>query len=151
MQNRPIHCRRLRRTDADAVLALLAGALGTAPRGDRATLHRFRRLVADLGTDCYVAVADEALVGLVHVTYARHLLDRQRATVELLLLAPDPLGGDAAVALARLVGERVRQRGCRVVDWREPAHDDATRTFATHLGARPAAERLRVEIPAPAE
>jgi hypothetical protein len=30
---------------------------------DRAGLHRFRRLVADLGADCYVAVVDETVVG----------------------------------------------------------------------------------------
>ena len=150
MLKRSVRCRRVRRTDADAVFALLEAAGDTIPSPDRARLHRFRQLVADLGSDCYVAVADEQVVGMVHVTYARHLLGRQLATVEL-LLAADPRGGDAATALADLVGARARQRGCRFIDWREPARNEAMRAFAAHLGARPVAERLRVEIPEPAE
>src|SRR5512143_3371571 len=94
MDGRPIRCRRARRTDAEAVFALLDhGAAPARPR-DRAGRHRFRQLVADLGADCYVALIDETVVGLVHVTYARHLLDGQRATVELLLGPPTDRGGE---------------------------------------------------------
>lgn len=150
MLSRPIRCRRLRRSDADAVFALLEGAGQSASIPDRARQHRFRQLVADLGGDCYVALSDETVVGLVHVTYARHLLDRQRATVEL-LLAADPHRGDAAAALADLVGTRARQRGCRVIDWRDPARDEAMRAFASHLGAQVVGQRPRVEMPGPDE
>jgi len=151
MEGRPILCRRARRTDVDAVFSLFDGDGGMDRQLDRAGLHRFRRLVADLGADCYVAVVDETVVGLVHVTYARHLLDRQRATVELLRVTADARLGDVGAALARLVAERARRRGCRFIDWREPARDAATQAFATHLGARPVGEHLQVEIPGPGE
>ncbi len=151
MESRPIRCRRARRPDADAVFALLAGNGGPGSERDRAGRHRFRQLVADLGADCYVAVADDMIVGLVHVTYARHLLDGQRATVELLLVAPDQRAGDAGAALAGLVVERARRRGCRFIDWREPAHDLSAQAFAARLGARAVGDHLRVEIPGPAE
>lgn len=144
---RPIRCRRARRTDAAAVLALLDAGSGTAWQLDRAGRHRFRQLVADLGADCYVALIDEAVVGLVHVTYARHLLDGQRATVELLLAAPAERGREVGRALARLVDERARRRHCRTIDWREPVGDEAGRAFAEHLGARAVGDHWRVEIP----
>ena len=150
MLNRPIRCRRVRRTDADAVFALLAASGGPIPPRDRSSRHRFRLLVADLGGDCYVAVADETVVGLVHVTYARHLIDRQRATIEVLLAAA-PRREDTAAALAALVRERAGRRGCRVIDWREPVRDDAMQAFTALLGARPADPRPRVEMPDPAE
>jgi hypothetical protein len=149
MEPRPIRCRRARRTDAEAVLALLDGGAGPGWELNRAGRHRFRQLVADLGADCYVAVRDETVVGLVHVTYARHLLDGQRATVELLLAAP----GEGAVpeALAHLLGERARRRRCRAIDWRGPADDATARAVAERLGARAVGEHLRVEIPAAAD
>ena len=46
-----VHIRRGRRTDFTAVMALLAASGGTVPVPDRATLRRFRQLVADLGGD----------------------------------------------------------------------------------------------------
>lgn len=144
---RPIRCRRARRTDAAAVLALLGAGAGTAWQLDRAGRHRFRQLVGDLGADCYVALIDETVVGLVHVTYARHLLDGQRATVELLLAAPAGHGREVGLALARLVDERARRRHCRTVDWREPVRDEAGRAFAEGLGARAVGDHWRVEIP----
>ena len=150
MEGRPIRCRRARRTDAEVVLALLDGR-SPAWQLDRAGRHRFRQLVADLGADCYVALIDEIVVGLVHVTYARHLLHGQRATLELLLVAPGGPADEIARALARLVAERVRRRNCRFIDWREPAADAAAQAFADQLGARSAADHLRVEIPGPAE
>lgn len=146
MPSRPIRCRRLRRTDAAAVLALLAAAGEPTPDDHRRRRHRLRRLVADLGGDCYVALIDETVVGVVHVTYARHLLDRPRATVEM-LLADATHGGEAAAALAELVRARAARRGCRIIDWREPTRGDAMQAFAARLGARPLDPRLRVEIP----
>jgi hypothetical protein len=145
MEPRPIRCRRARRTDADAIFALLAPAASADP--DRRTRHRFRKLVADLGADCYVALRDQAVVGVVHVTYARHLLDGQRATVELLRAAGDQQD-DVVRALAGLVGERARRRHCQQIDWRDAPAGTAAQAFAQALGARPAGERLRVEIPA---
>ena len=150
MDGRPIRCRRARRTDAEAAFALIdQGA--AAPPLDRAGRHRFRQLVADLGADCYVALIDETVVGLVHVTYARHLLDRQRATVELALVAPNVRDGEVAGALARLVVERARRRNCRFIDCRQPVGDEVARAFADQLGAQPVGDHLRVEIPGAAE
>jgi hypothetical protein len=147
MQVRPIRCRRVRRTDNEAVFALLDAAGVSRPAADRAGRHRFRRLVADLGGDCYVALADETVVGVVHVTYARHLIDGQRATVELLAVDRAHPADEVVGALARLVAARAERRGCRIVDWRDPADSVATRALAAHLGARPIGQHLRVEIP----
>jgi GNAT superfamily N-acetyltransferase len=130
---------------------MIDGGATTARSMDRAHLHRFRQLIADLGADCYVALLDETVVGLVHVTYARHLLDRQRATVELLLLAPNGHGREVGGTLARLVVERARRRNCRFIDWREPVGDETARACADQVGAQPVGDRLRVEIPRTAE
>lgn len=147
MHPRPIRCRRLRRTDADAVFALLeAAGLGDAA-ADRTRRHRFRLLAADLGGDCYVATIDETVVGVAHITYARHLLGGQRATVELLAVDPARPGAETVGALAALLAERARRRGCRTIDWRDPPADDAGRRFALVLGAAAIGEHLRVEIP----
>lgn len=151
MHPRPIRCRRLRRTDADAVFALLEAAGLCPPQPDRATLHRFRLLAADLGADCYLALADETLAGLVHVTYARHLLDGQRATVELLLVDPAHSGADVLRALAQLVAERARRRGCRGIDWRTPPGGDVATAFAAQLDGAATTTLERVEIPGSAE
>lgn len=145
MEARPIRCRRARRTDAEAILALLTAI----PDADRRTRHRFRKLIADLGADCYVATRDEVVIGVVHVTYARHLLDGQRATVELVRGA-DGHEADVGRALAALVRERARRRDCQRIDWRETPQDAAAAAFAAALGLH-GAERLRVEIPPPRE
>lgn len=147
MYPRPIRCRRLRRTDADAVFALLDAAGLRDSAADRPRRHRFRLLAADLGGDCYVATVDETLVGVAHVTYARHLLDGQRATVELLVVDGANAGEAVVRALAELLGDRARRRGCRTIDWRDPAADGPARAFASALGAAPIGEHLRVEIP----
>ncbi|MBX3023853.1 hypothetical protein KF840_02985 [bacterium] len=145
MEARPIRCRRARRTDAGAIFALLTAA-APAP-ADRATRHHFRKLVADLGADCYVALRDGTVVGVVHVTYARHLLDGQRATVELVRASED----DVARALAALVRERAARRHCLLIDWRDAPEDGAAEAFASALGARRIGATVRVEIPAPRE
>lgn len=151
MHPRPICCRRLRRLDAEAAFALLEASGLAVPADDRARRHRFRLLAADLGSDCYVALADETVVGLVHVTYSRHLLDGQRATLELLLVAPGRPVDVVVDALATLVAERARRRGCRSIDWRDPLRGAVADAFAVRLGAVSAGDHLRVEIPASAK
>lgn len=150
MYPRPIHCRRLRRTDAAAVFALLAAAGGAAPPADRHHRHRLRQVVADLGSDCYVALVDETVAGLVHVTYARQLVGGPRARVERLLLDPADDGAAVPRALAALVAARARRRGCAAIEWRGPA-TGAAAAFAAGLGVTRAAEHWTVEIPVPAE
>jgi hypothetical protein len=98
-----VRVRRGRRRDLPQVQSLL-GIAG----GDRLERY-FRRIVADLGTDLYVAEDREgAIVGLVSVVYARSLacgglsatLDGARATPAVL---------DGLLAFAE---ERARRRGC---------------------------------------
>jgi len=112
MLPRPIRVRRARRDDLVPVLEIL-GAMGApVPPPDRATLRRFRRLVADLGADLYVATADECVIGLVHMTYARQVATSARARIE--LLAAQPAAGIVAVS-GRLLDwavARARERGC---------------------------------------
>ncbi|MFN8640315.1 MAG: hypothetical protein U0802_01110 [Candidatus Binatia bacterium] len=72
-----------------------------------------------------------------------------RATVEALVVAG--AHRDAAVALAGLVRDRARRRGCRCLDWRESATTDAMRAFAAHLDAQLVEQRFRVEIPGAGE
>ena len=84
MLPRPIRHRRARRTDFDAIAAILAASGLPAPAPERAGLRRFRRLVADLGTDLYVAETDARVLGIVHVTYVRPVSGAPRARLELL-------------------------------------------------------------------
>jgi len=105
-----VRVRRGRRHDRAAVEALLG-----SPGGDR--LERlFRRILADLGTDVYVAEDERGeIVGMVSVLYARSLvrgglsalLDGARARRPALL--PD---------LVAFAEERARKRGChRLAAW----------------------------------
>jgi len=112
-----VRVRRGRRRDFAQVQSLVDAAA-------RAHLERvFRRIVADLGTDVYVAESgDGEIVGLIAVTYARSLvrggisamLDGARTRRERDIL-------DGLVAFAE---ERARKRGCdRLTAWVAP--DDA--------------------------
>ncbi|HUI24629.1 MAG TPA: hypothetical protein VL403_00995, partial [Candidatus Kryptonia bacterium] len=86
MVARPIRIRRGRRTDFGAVMGLLAGNAAAVPPPDRASLRRFRQLVADLGGDFYLATMDERVVGVAHVTYARQLASAPLATLATLVV-----------------------------------------------------------------
>ncbi len=108
--------RRAQRRDFAGVAELCSrlgvGVLGT----DRRTIRRFRRIVADLGNDLYLAEVGESLCGLVHIVYARELLGPPRAEVAL-LLADDPTGtGEVRARLLACALQRARKRQCsRVV------------------------------------
>ena len=100
-----VRVRRGRRDDLPRVLALLGRESG--PRATRL----YRRVVADLGTDLYVAEdAGGEVVGLVSIVYSRSLfcgglaarLDGARAASSPLL--------DGLIAFAE---RRARRRGCR--------------------------------------
>lgn len=112
MQPRPHRTRRARRTDFVSIMELLAGSCARIPPADRATLRRFRRVVADLGADLYVGVIDERVVGVVHVTYARQLSSGARARVEALVVAPEVRRRGVAASLVALITARARRRGC---------------------------------------
>ena len=103
-----LRVRRSRRRD----LTQLAALLGADTDGGRA--RSFRRIVADLGNDVYVAERPGGeIVGMVSVVYARSLvhgglsaiLDGARARHEPARELLEPL-----VAFAE---ERARKRGCR--------------------------------------
>ncbi len=112
MQAARLHVRRGRRTDFTAVMALLAGTGIRVPPPDRATLRRFRSLVADLGTDFYVVEVDGTLAGLVHVTYGRQLTVLPRARIEQLLVAEPFRRRGIGTALVEFARNRARRRGC---------------------------------------
>jgi len=112
MTERLAHIRRARRTDFPAVMALLVHSGLPAPPPDRPTLHRFRALVADLGADFYVAEVDGALVGLVHVTYARQLVVLPVARLDQLVVAEAFRRRGVASALLAEMARRARRRGC---------------------------------------
>ncbi len=107
-----LHIRRSRRSDFTAVMALLAVGGIPVPPPDRATLHRFRALVADLGTDLYLAEVDGTLAGLIHVTYARQLTVGPRAGIEQLFVVEGFRRRGIGTALLEFARRRARRRGC---------------------------------------
>jgi len=146
MELPPIRHRRARRTDADAVWTLLSDAGIEAPAEDRTGLRRFRRLVADLGGDLYLAERDASLVGLVHITYARHLLAGQRATLALLVVAPEARRCGVGAGLIDLAAARARRRGCPLLAW--PGSDAAAcgRDWLRRRGWREVGAHLLVDL-----
>jgi hypothetical protein len=126
-----VRVRRGRRRDLAGVRSLL---------GDPAREgleRRFRRIVADLGADVYVAEDGAgAIVGLVSVVYARSLA---RGGVSALLdgarARPDP-GPDVLAGLVAFAEERARKRGCRrLAAWVDP-DDGALRATLVARGYR---------------
>ena len=150
MQPRPIRHRRARRTDFDAVAALLVAAGAAVLTDVRAGRSRFRRIVADLGSDLYVATIDDRLCGIVHISYARHLLAGAKATLELLVVAPLVRRRGVATSLTRLAATRARRRGCHTLSLRNVGVEPAPAFFA-HLGWRIAGEQLLFELTAGAD
>jgi GNAT superfamily N-acetyltransferase len=135
-----IRIRRGRRTDFTAVMHVLAGADTPLPPPDRATLRRFRNLVADLGGDFYVAAVDETLAGLVHVTYARQLRFLAAARLEQLLVAAPFRGRGVGSALLAFAQQRARRRGCATLACLPPPADVPVRAFLAKRGLIPMGE-----------
>ena len=104
--------RRGRRTDFMAVMHLLAADGEPVPVPDRATLRRFRHLVADLGADFYLVSVDGRLAGLVHLTYARQLAGAPRAQLDQLVVAQSFRRRGIGSALLAFAQGRAQRRGC---------------------------------------
>ncbi len=125
--------RRARRTDFPAVMRLLAHNEVALPPADRSTLRRFRNIINDLGSDIYVCLTDdEALVGLLHLTYSRQLCETATARIEM-LMASGPHAATIRAALANLAETRARKRGCQRLaeQTMAPALDEANPLVAT--------------------
>jgi ribosomal protein S18 acetylase RimI-like enzyme len=133
-----IRIRRGRRTDYAAL-----AALGGWPEGEAPPTHamrRFRRIVADLAYDLYVAEDDGSAVGMVAVSYVRSLpLGGQRATLEELVVRTDRRRSGIGRRLLEFVIRRASRRGVRAFEAR-PADDESAR-FLDRLGFRPSGIR----------
>jgi len=146
MLNPPIRYRRARRTDFTAIDALLRAAGAPDSGRDRAILRRFRRLVADLGADLYVAETDARLLGVVHVSYARSLIIGQRAQLELLVVAADARGRGIGRGLVSLAAQRARRRGCAALRYVAAGAADGAGAFLTHSGWRSVGDQFEFDL-----
>jgi GNAT superfamily N-acetyltransferase len=151
MVPRPIRHRRARRTDFDAIGALLTAAGLTAPPPERAALRNFRRLVADLGSDLYVAERDAQVLGLVHVVYARRLFRPARARLELLLVSPAARGHGVGRSLAALAVGRAQRRGCAALRCGAASGADHAPAFLQHLGWQRVGDEFEFDLADPAQ
>ena len=133
-----IRIRRGRRTDY-AALAALCG--WPAVDGSRArSVRMFRRTVADLAYDLYVAEGNGAIVGVVAVSYVRELrLGGQRATLEELVVDRERRRSGVGRRLVEFVIERARRRGARAFEARPD--DEAAAHFLQSTGFRPSGTR----------
>lgn len=107
-----VRIRRGRRTDFSAVMDLLAAGGLPVPPADRATLKRFRNIVADLGADLYLAFDGEVALGFVHVTYTRQLTTGALAHLDQLLVADAHRRRGVGSALLQFARRRAERRGC---------------------------------------
>jgi GNAT superfamily N-acetyltransferase len=141
----PIRHRRARRSDFDALSAILAANGLAALEPERGALRRFRRLVADLGADLYVAVAGAQVLGVVHVTYSRRLIGGPRARLELLLVDPSARGRGVGRGLAALAAARARRHGCSSLHGAAEPESAAGR-FLVRLGWRTVGEEVELDL-----
>ena len=145
-----VHIRRGRRTDFMAVMGLLAAGGTAVPVPDRATLRRFRQVVADLGGDFYLALVDDVVVGLVHVTYARQLAAPPSALLDQLVVVPAYRRRGIGSALSAFVERRARQRGCDTFTVVVPQTADATaRVFLAESGLAASGETFVRQLRVP--
>ena len=133
-----IRIRRGRRTDYPALAALCAWPLrdGSPAR----SVRLYRRTVADLAYDLYVAEDGKRPIGVVAVSYVRTLrLGGQRATLEELYVDPERRGAGVGRRLLELAVRRAARRGARAFEARPT--DEACERFLGHVGFEPAGNR----------
>jgi GNAT superfamily N-acetyltransferase len=134
MTDLSIRVRRGRRTDFIDVMRLLANGTPTPPVPDRATLRRFRHIVADLGGDFYLALVDGRLAGCVHVTYARQLAAAPRASLGVLVVSPAYRRHGIGSKLLAFAQQRAEKRGCAVLQCTLSPEAVAARRFLEQAG-----------------
>jgi GNAT superfamily N-acetyltransferase len=131
----PLRIRRGRRTDFEA-LSRLAG-WPKVDGSERRSVRLFRRVVADLGADLYVAEEAGEAVGLVAVNYVRVLrLGGQRAMVEELVVRADRRGAGIGRSLLEFALRRALRRGVRAI-CAVPSSEEGERILGK-AGFRPA-------------
>lgn len=112
MPGSDLRIRRARRADFDGVSRILERVGGSPLPPDRRTIRRFRRIVADLGSDLYVAEKEGRLLGFVYVRYSRHLAHGSQARVEQLVVEPGSEESRVRDELLGLALRRARKRDC---------------------------------------
>jgi len=112
MSGGAVKIRRGRREDFHAIRELLLAEGLQAPPPDRAAIRRFRNMVADLGTDLYVADSGGQPVGMIYCTYARQLSLGQLARIEHLLVSDSHRDSGIEASLLAFIAERARKRSC---------------------------------------
>ncbi len=149
MTETAVRLRRARRTDFPAVMQLLASSGQPVPPPDRATLRRFRNLVVDLGADFYLAVVDDTVAGLIHITYARQLCAPPTARVEQLTVGPPFRRRGIGTRLFRLATQRAAQRRCTVLAHALPNSRELARSHSGRSGLDAVGLWVMVQLPAP--
>lgn len=137
MPDTPLHIRRCRRTDFIDVMRLLGSDDAPAAVPEKRTLRRFRGIVNDLGVDLYLALVDDELAGLVHVTYARQLADGPRADIGRLVVGPSFRRKGVGTALIELARQRAIRRGCVMLSCSVPKGNNDAGAFLEKAGLSP--------------
>lgn len=146
MSELSVRIRRGRRTDFTAAMGLLAACGLPVPAPERATLRRFRAIVADLGADFYVAERDGTLTGLVHMTYRRRLATASHAHLDLLLVAPPYRRHGIGSALLRFARRRAEKRHCSLLAYDLGDPDPVAETVLGRHGLAPDAARWSIGL-----
>ena len=138
-----IRIRRARRNDYEA-LAALCGWPSVEDNPAR-SVRMFRRTIADLAYDVYVAEEDGRPIGIAAVSYVRELaIGGQRATLEELVVDPQRRRAGVGRRLLEFVVARAVRRGARAFEAR-PA-ESAVIAFLEHTGLRACGTRYAREL-----
>lgn len=92
-----------------------------------------------------MAVADDRVVGFIHLTYARQFAGAPRARVEC-LVAHGVQAQAAGKLLLELAVRRARNRGCSAVLWVQPEGDSAARGLVEAGGWRPCGDVVYLDL-----